>query len=192
MGEPGEPGQKGRQVRSPHGLWPLTPDPTPDHSPCTRAGWDHTQASLFSLHRETLASKAPLDSQDPRQVPYLGLGWGKGSGGRSVWGSFPPYPWGCPEPSPVAKGEKRLYSLRVTPKRRIQPDPSSIKRVFRTHIGLPGMAQPLCTPSRLGLGCPSHLSLQGSTASADMPLVTHCLFLLPLGCARLQGREGKL
>lgn len=37
-------------------------------------------------------------------------------------------------PAPVVKEEEFLYSLKITPKLCIQPDPSSLKHAFRTHI----------------------------------------------------------
>ena len=57
MGEPGEPGQKGRQVSA-------LPTPGPSRGPCPR-GWGCIHHPLF-FHREIQASKAPLDSLDPR------------------------------------------------------------------------------------------------------------------------------
>lgn len=125
-------------------LWPL--DLTPNHPPCTQ-GWNHTQGSLFLLHRETPASKAPLDSRDRRQVPYPGLQWGKGKGGRSVWGQFLMLPalGGIHRPAPVAKEEQHLYSLKVTPKLCIHPDPSSVMHVFRTHVCSRHNAAMVCT-----------------------------------------------
>lgn len=85
---------------------------------------------MFLLHRETLASKVPLDSQDPRQVPYPGLGWGKG-------GQFGAVPHavlgGIHSPDPVVREEKHLYSLKVTPKLCMQSDPFPVKHVFRTY-----------------------------------------------------------
>lgn len=134
MGEPGEPGQKGRQVRSPQFLWLLTPGFDPQ--PLSLLLGLESRPTLFFLHRETLASKAPSDSQDPRQVSYPGLGSGKGKGGREVSLGEVSHALlgGIHSPVPVAKEEKHLYSLKVTPKLCIQSDPSSVKHVFRTNM----------------------------------------------------------
>lgn len=85
-------GQHGRARRtraegSP-GECPLHPGPTGSDSP----GLGFSRRCLFFVHREIPASKAPLASQDPRQVagpPSPGLRWGDQP--RAAWASG-----GCP------------------------------------------------------------------------------------------------
>lgn len=84
MGEPGEPGQKGRQVSVLCTPAPLAPIPQ---------DWG-SAATPFFLHRETQASKAPLDSQDPRQVAVspASVAGGRGAKPRAAWAK-----WGWPQ-----------------------------------------------------------------------------------------------
>lgn len=88
----GRQGQHGRARRtraegSP-GECPLYPGPAGSDSP----GLEFSRRCLFFVHREIPASKAPLASQDPRQVagpPSPGLRWGDQP--RATWASG-----GCP------------------------------------------------------------------------------------------------
>lgn len=79
MGEPGEPGQKGRQVRSPHGLWPLTPglDP-PTTLPAARTGI--TTKGLCPSSQGDPGIEGPIGFPGPKasSLPRTGMGEGKG------------------------------------------------------------------------------------------------------------------
>lgn len=109
----GRQGQHGRARRAraegTTGECPLHPCPVGPESP----GLGFSRGSSF-FHRETQALKAPLDSQDPRQVAASPAprGWGgAGDKPRAAWAR-----WGWPTGSGCLRPARPLHPQREKPR----------------------------------------------------------------------------